>query len=43
MLVRKSTTVWQGTLKEWKGRMPLGSGAFAGVEISLQTTLVSRG
>jgi len=28
MLVRKSTAVWQGTLKDGKGRMSLGSGAF---------------
>ena len=30
MLVRKSTAVWQGTLKDGKGRMSLGSGAFEG-------------
>jgi osmotically inducible protein OsmC len=30
MIVRKSTAVWQGTLKEGKGRMSLGSGAFEG-------------
>ena len=30
MLVRKSTAVWQGTLKDGKGRMSLGSGAFDG-------------
>ncbi len=27
MLIRKSTAVWQGTLKEGKGRMSPGSGA----------------
>jgi len=30
MLVRKSTAVWQGSLKDGKGRMSLGSGAFDG-------------
>jgi lipoyl-dependent peroxiredoxin len=30
MLVRKSNAVWDGTLKEGKGRMRLGSGAWEG-------------
>jgi lipoyl-dependent peroxiredoxin len=30
MIVRKSSAVWQGTLKEGKGRVSLGSGAFTG-------------
>ena len=30
MIVRKSTAVWQGSLKEGKGRVSLGSGAFTG-------------
>ena len=30
MAVRKSEAVWQGTLKEGKGTMKLGSGAFEG-------------
>lgn len=30
MIVRKSTAVWQGSLKEGKGSVSLGSGAFAG-------------
>ncbi|MHB8094945.1 MAG: OsmC family protein [Candidatus Aminicenantales bacterium] len=30
MIVRKSTAVWQGTLKEGKGSVSLGSGAFTG-------------
>jgi osmotically inducible protein OsmC len=30
MAVRKSSAVWQGTLKEGKGTMKLGSGAFEG-------------
>jgi len=30
MIIRKSTAVWQGTLKEGKGSVSLGSGAFTG-------------
>ncbi len=30
MIIRKSSAVWQGTLKEGKGSVSLGSGAFTG-------------
>jgi hypothetical protein len=37
MATRSGSAVWEGTLKEGKGNMKLGSGAFEGAGLGAQT------